>query len=368
MDARAPVRPDLTVLVVGAGNIGSHLQHIARTPRVGRVIVVDRDRYEASNLLAQSISPADVGRWKAHVMARNLRRINPMLEVEPVAAALEDIPLGRLRADVWLTCLDSKAARQVANEYAFRLGVPVWIDAGVETSGRLARVSIFTPAAGKGCIECQWSADDYRIVSQSFACDGSGPADVRTDGVSSLGALAASLQALECQMAIDSDLRPERAGHEILVDASSYRSSVSRLCPSPSCRFDHRILQLDRLPPGCRSLGDLTALAEDRGCAPRLWVEGRAFVGDIRCRGCGRGAALSSLSMRSPRAQVRCRCGTSTDSGFESIHETLDLAALPASRRRSSLRAAGLRPGEVVSLGDGANVLHFEIDHGARRA
>lgn len=353
----------LAVVIIGAGNIGSHLLHlIGRIPPIARVTIVDRDAYEDSNLRSQAINPADIGRPKAAVMARALKRINPALEVEAFADAVENVPLGRLRGHAWLTGLDSRAARLVVNEYAMHLGVPVWLDAGVEPTARLARVSIFTPGAASACIECHWSADDYRDVSQSYACDGSSIAAAPTNGSASLGALAAAQQALECQAAIESGLRPALAGHEILIDAASHKSYVSQLRRNPECRCDHDVWQIDRLPPGCRSLGDLTALAEDRGCAPRLRVEGHAFASDIHCRGCGRGAALTLMSSRASRLELRCRsCGERTAVDFHAASDEIDLAALPASLRRASLRSVGLRTGEVISLGGVADARHFEI-------
>ena len=44
------------VIVIGVGAIGSHLvPHLARSPRVSRVTLIDRDRYETANLGGQQI-------------------------------------------------------------------------------------------------------------------------------------------------------------------------------------------------------------------------------------------------------------------------------------------------------------------------
>ncbi|MDX6614340.1 MAG: molybdopterin-synthase adenylyltransferase, partial [Blastocatellia bacterium] len=102
-----------SVVVIGAGgNIGSHLvPHLGRMPNVARVTLIDRDVYEPPNLLTQDITPRDVGRRKALVQARRLARINPDLRVRAIAEAVERVPLGLLRADVILACLDSRRAR-----------------------------------------------------------------------------------------------------------------------------------------------------------------------------------------------------------------------------------------------------------------
>ena len=124
LPARRPRRAGKHLVVLGAGgNIGSHLVPLlARLPGVTRLTLVDCDRYEEKNLQSQAITPSDVGQPKARVQARRARRINPKLEVVPIVDRLENVPLGCLRGDVILACLDSKESRRCANEIAWRLG------------------------------------------------------------------------------------------------------------------------------------------------------------------------------------------------------------------------------------------------------
>jgi hypothetical protein len=66
--------------------------------------------------------------------------------------------------------------------------------------------------------------------------------------------------------------------------------------------------------------------------------------------------------LRAPRRELPCRrCGLAAAVGFESVLDEIDLAALGAERRRLSLRAAGLRPGDVISLGGSSGSRYFEI-------
>ena len=159
------------VLVVGAGgNIGSHaIPHLARMPRVSRVTLIDSGRYESGNLSAQDIEASDIGKPKAEVQAQRLSRINAGLVVTPMSVAVEDVPLGALRADVIVACLDSRGARLVVNQAAWRLGVP-WINAGVDGGGLLARVQTFVPAPNAPCLECAWSQADYDAIEQDYPC------------------------------------------------------------------------------------------------------------------------------------------------------------------------------------------------------
>src|SRR5439155_23871873 len=130
------------------------------------------------------------------VQARRLRRINPALAVTEIFAAVENVALGLLRGAVLLACLDSRAARRSVNTAVWRLGMP-WIDAGVLADGLLARVNVYLPGPDQPCLECAWEERDYEALEQEYPCAGQGVAPA-TNAPSALGALAASLQALEC--------------------------------------------------------------------------------------------------------------------------------------------------------------------------
>ena len=75
-----------SVLVVGAGGLGSPLALQLAAAGVGRIGLVDPDRVDESNLHRQLLyGSADVGRLKVEAAAARLRDLNPHLEVVPVA-------------------------------------------------------------------------------------------------------------------------------------------------------------------------------------------------------------------------------------------------------------------------------------------
>ena len=135
-----------TVLLAGAGNIGSALAPLlARMENVGTILLVDTDIYEVKNLSCQDIPAGDVGRRKVLVQSRRLQRIKPAIDARAYCARVEDLPLGVLRVDAILSCLDSRTSRRYVNQAAWRLGVP-WIDGAVDAAGVLARVNVYDPA------------------------------------------------------------------------------------------------------------------------------------------------------------------------------------------------------------------------------
>ncbi len=366
--AWSPGRPGRHVVIVGIGVIGSQVApHVGRMAEVGRVTLIDDQHYDNGNLASQSIEPADVGRPKAVVQAGKLRRMRRELHVRAIVAAIASVPLGHLRSDVILACLDSRRARQDVNRAALRLGLN-WIDAGVDGGGLLARIDVFRPGIGNPCFECLMDDRDYAMVEQVYSCLGEREAGPPTRAASSLGALAASLQAIECRKLLAGGEPPPAFDHQILIDAAHHRVYRTRFAANPACRLaDHgawRIEPLRRPPTGI-------TLAAALGLAPRighggggraLRVEGSPFVARLSCSRCGHQRSLlrhqASLGSKSLQCG-RCR-GAMVASGFD-MREQLDGRDLPPRTLGRSLGSLGLRVGDVFSVGAPPREKHFEI-------
>ena len=82
LDGQALVR-QASILVVGAGGIGSGLLPYLAGAGVGRIGIVDGDRVENTNLHRQVLYTADdLGQLKAEAAARRLRALNPHAEIQ----------------------------------------------------------------------------------------------------------------------------------------------------------------------------------------------------------------------------------------------------------------------------------------------
>jgi molybdopterin/thiamine biosynthesis adenylyltransferase len=309
---------------------------------VGRVTLIDRDVYEAQNLVGQDITAAEVGETKARVQSRRIQRIAPELEVEAIADSVEDIPVGAMRSDVILAGLDSKRARQIVNERAWLLGVP-WVDGGVEADGLLARATVYLPGENAPCIECAWGPRDYETIEQQFPCGG-GRADVpATRAPSALGGLAASLVAIEAERLLSGVRNPDDSGHSILVDARHGRSYPTTLVFNTTCLMPGHRDAPAAVIGECR---DDIALGEILDGAGSLRVPGQSFATALTCGRCGDRCEEVRLivSLRTRPAPVCSRCGGEmVASGFDTTDE-LRPADLPARVLSSSLRDLGIRP------------------------
>jgi hypothetical protein len=338
-----------TIVVAGAGGvIGSHfVPHLARMSEVERVVLIDRDTYEPRNVANQDILPRDVGRPKVLVQARRMVKIRPNLEVVAIHAPLESVPMGTWRSSLIVACLDSRAARQAVNEKAWHTGAP-WLDSGVLASESLARVNIYTPAAGAPCLECAWSTDDYRLLEQQYPCDGVAQVPGPTGAPSALGALAAAMLALECHKMLSGDFDRAAIGRQVTLNPRWHQSSVTQFRRNPRCRFDHATWSMESLACDIHALR-LADLLSENGAAR---VPGQRFVRRRLCRGCGREKRTFHLEGSLGAGFLRCgACGKlMTTPGFDVV-ESLD-RDLPPDVLRLSLAGAGLRYGDVVQCGD----------------
>src|SRR6266498_1792224 len=75
-----------SVLVIGAGGLGCPALLYLAAAGVGRIVIVDADQVDVSNLQRQVLYTAeDAGTLKVEAAARRLRALNPLITIEPHA-------------------------------------------------------------------------------------------------------------------------------------------------------------------------------------------------------------------------------------------------------------------------------------------
>lgn len=356
------------LVIVGGGAIGSHAVPLAgRLADVSHITLVDGDVYSQANLFSQSIDPADVGRPKVDVLARRLRRQTPGMTVEPIFDWVEHVPLGRLRADAVLCCVDSLNARRLVNERAWRLGVPL-IDSGVDGFNWLARTNIYYPGPDRPCLQCAWTPSEYAAQHQVYACESASSGAAATNAPASLGAIAGALLISMCQQFLNGDLTPESRCRQVLWDCLHHRCLETTYQINRHCRFDHQCWEIRPLAiaPEATPLGEFIELLG--GGTPEtplaLQVAGQSFVSRLICPSCGRSRNGSIYLDRalSP-ARRRCReCGDPMSvSGFHAL-EWLAFTGQPSRRLAArTLSSIGFRTGDIVTTQRGDRRCHVEF-------
>lgn len=78
-----------TVAIFGLGGLGSNIANALARVGVGKLILIDFDVVEPSNLNRQAYEIADLGKYKCDALVENLKRINPYNTYIPVNMKVE---------------------------------------------------------------------------------------------------------------------------------------------------------------------------------------------------------------------------------------------------------------------------------------
>lgn len=116
------------VVVVGAGGLGCPVLAYLTAAGVGRLVIVDHDRVEESNLHRQPLYRMnDVGAPKVQAACQALRALNPAVQLEPVEARLSPENAAALvaRAAVVIDAADSFAVTYVLSDACHAAGKPL---------------------------------------------------------------------------------------------------------------------------------------------------------------------------------------------------------------------------------------------------
>ena len=79
-----------TVAICGLGGLGSNIAVALARAGIGKLILIDFDRVDITNLHRQQYKATQIGRYKADALAENLSEIAPYTEVSPVTAKITE--------------------------------------------------------------------------------------------------------------------------------------------------------------------------------------------------------------------------------------------------------------------------------------
>jgi adenylyltransferase/sulfurtransferase len=144
---------EASVLLVGAGGLGSPAALYLAAAGVGRLGVVDGDVVELSNLQRQVLHDTpSVGRWKTESAQRRLTHINPDVQVEAHSVRLDSENALRILEgwDVVVDGSDNFPTRYLVNDACVLLGIPFVYGAIFRFEGQ---ASVFAHPGGP-CYRC----------------------------------------------------------------------------------------------------------------------------------------------------------------------------------------------------------------------
>jgi molybdopterin/thiamine biosynthesis adenylyltransferase len=212
-------------LVIGAGGLGSPAALYLASSGVGRIVLVDDDDVDLTNLQRQVMhTSARVGRPKAESGREALLQINPEIEVIAVRERADDARLGELvrAASVVLDCSDNFATRHAVNRACFAHGVPLVSGAVIRFDGQ---ISVYDPrSAVSPCYACLFPEDQK---FEDVACSTMG---VFAPLVGVVGAMQAA-EALKLVIGVT----PSLAGRLLLLDGRAMEWTSIQVGRNPHC-------------------------------------------------------------------------------------------------------------------------------------
>lgn len=164
-----------TVAVIGVGGTGSPAVEVLARAGVGRLILVDPDTFDRSNLERVHGGYPDDARQrtpKVLVAKRHVLAIDPSIEVEALLGRLPQPAVvdAVVSADVALGCTDQQHSRLALSDLAFRYLVPS-LDCGVVLEGKDGRVTgqvaqFVRFLAADPCALCRGMIDSTRVMQE----------------------------------------------------------------------------------------------------------------------------------------------------------------------------------------------------------
>ncbi|NVN03402.1 MULTISPECIES: HesA/MoeB/ThiF family protein [Asaia] len=175
-----------SVLVIGAGGLGSPVGLYLAAAGVGRIGIVDDDHVELSNLQRQILfETGDVGQGKADSAASRLSALNPEIEIvsHPVRVTEENLPDLVRAYDLVCDGSDNFPTRYAVADCCWALGKTLVSGAVQRFDGTL---STFVPGRGRPCYRCLMPDAEQ---SEALSCGQAGIFGAVTGVIGSLMAI-----------------------------------------------------------------------------------------------------------------------------------------------------------------------------------
>jgi molybdopterin/thiamine biosynthesis adenylyltransferase len=290
-----------TVFVAGAGAVGNEVIKNLALVGIGRVIVLDKDHIELSNLTRSILfSQADVRSSKAQTAAARAQAINPDVTAIPIEADLAQVGIGWLDGvDVVISCFDSLYGRIILNRACARLGIP-WINGGLgdQTDIFKATLSLYHAPDGP-CFECALSPGmaDAELQRQ-LGTGGCGATEQQAQAlgaVPSTPTMASLLGALQVQEALrllhakaeqPQTSPPPAWGQFACYQAATHETFTLKQARNPRCPC-HAPIRIKRVPGFTHNTPLVALWAQADLPSDAVLGLPAAIVSAIRCPACG---------------------------------------------------------------------------------
>ena len=212
-----------SVLLIGAGGIGSPLSMYLAGSGVGKLGIIDFDTVELSNLHRQILfDETMVGKPKAQEGAKRLKKINSKIRLSIHNVALDEVNAETIlkQYDLIIDGSDNFKTRYLANDMCCRLALPL-----ISTSIFQSQIQVLTTDSKTSCYRCMFPEPPPPNLVQ----------DCTVSGV--LGATAGIAGSLAASIAIRilSTAEESLFGQLLLFDCKTYSSEIIKFRMNSTC-------------------------------------------------------------------------------------------------------------------------------------
>ena len=213
-----------SVLLIGAGGLGSPIALYLGAAGVGTLTIVDDDQVDTSNLQRQiAHRTADVGVNKAKSAAISVQAINPFATVRAIQQRLpaESLQQEVDKSDLVIDATDNSATRYLLNQLCWQQRKPLVSGAAMRWEGQ---IGVFDPRQESPCYQCLYP-DTQADTAQNCAENG-----VISPLVGVIGSMQA-LEAIKCLTGVGESL----VGTLLFFDAKYGQWQRISLTKNPTC-------------------------------------------------------------------------------------------------------------------------------------
>ena len=127
-----------TVLIIGAGGLGSNVAFILVRSGIKQLVLVDHDTVAPSNLNRQTYFPNDIGKQKVEALAKHLLDLEPALKLECHITQVNNhnVRIFFGKADIIVEAVDLAPTKVMLCESAAAIQKPFITASGITGLGR----------------------------------------------------------------------------------------------------------------------------------------------------------------------------------------------------------------------------------------
>lgn len=215
---------DATVLIVGLGGLGSAVSIYLAAAGVGKLVLVDYDKVDLSNLQRQIVhSTSDIGRLKVESARDRLLALNPGTNIMTIKHKLDVVELEKAagEATVVVDASDNFNTRFAINDACVKTKTPLVSGAAIRFE---AQVSVFNANdPSSPCYRCLYGKE----VNMDQSCTANGV-------IAPLLGIIGSVQACET-MKLIMHIGETLQGRLLLLDAMTMEWHTALLPKDPDC-------------------------------------------------------------------------------------------------------------------------------------